>query len=345
MKIAYIIPSLANKGPILVVKDLVAQMVKNGQQCSVFYFDEIREVEFCCPVHRIKFWKKVNFDQFDIVHSHGIRPDSYVFIYKPFIGKTKFVTTLHSYVLKDFSSQYNKIIAYVFGNLWMMLLYRHNKIVVLSRAALQYYLKWFSASRLAYAYNSRNIQLESELSPEGKKQISDFKQGELLIGVNALLSPVKGIDLLIKCLPQLPQYKLFIVGDGKSMNTLMQLAKECNVDDQVYFAGYRKDAYRYLPYYDIYAMPSRSEGFPLSILEAAIMYKPSVCSEIPIFKEIFTPEEVAFFRLEDISSLVKAIKLATSNKGMAERMHRKYLECFSPEKFYERYIFIYRSLL
>ena len=41
MKIAYIIPSLANKGPILVVRDLCVELLKIGHFCDVYYFDEI----------------------------------------------------------------------------------------------------------------------------------------------------------------------------------------------------------------------------------------------------------------------------------------------------------------
>ncbi|MFR3328881.1 MAG: glycosyltransferase family 4 protein [Odoribacter splanchnicus] len=345
MKIAYIVPSLANKGPVLVVKDLVEQMIKNGQQCSVFYFDDIREVEFNCPVCRIKFGNKIHFEQFDIVHSHGIRPDGYVFLHKPYKTKTRFVTTLHNYVLRDFSSQYNRFIAYVFGNLWMLLLRRHNKIVTLSQDAMRYYGKWFSDIHLTNAYNTRNISRKETLTEDEKKEITIFKGEDILIGVNALLTTIKGVDLLIRALPQLPGYKLFIAGDGKIKEKLIRMAQQCGVEEQVLFAGYRRNAYRYLGFYDIYAMPSRSEGFPLAMLEAANIGIPVVCSDIAIFREIFTPEEVAFFKLEDVSSLANAIRSATGNLAMAQRMHQKYQECYSPERFYQRYISIYQSLL
>ncbi len=345
MKIAYIVPSLANKGPILVVKDLVKQMVKNRQQCSVFYFDEIREVEFDCPVLRIKFREKIDFSQFDIVHSHGVRPDSYLFWHKPCKTKTKFVTTLHNYVLRDFSSQYNPLIAYVCGNLWMLLLRRHGKIVTLSRDAMHYYRRWFSASRLDYAYNSRSISEKEVLNEEEKKEIVAFKGKSVLIGVNALLTFRKGVDLLIRALPQLPGHKLFIAGDGKIRKKLVRLALQSGVEDRVLFAGYRRNAYRYLDVYDIYAMPSRSEGFPLAMLEAAYKGVPVVCSDLAVFREIFTPDEVSFFKIEDVVSLAEAIRSATGNSAMAQRMHQKYLNCYSPEQFYQRYLSIYRSLL
>lgn len=43
-------------------------------------------------------------------------------------------------------------------------------------------------------------------------------------------------------------------------------------------------------------MSSRSEGFPLSLLEAMIYKRNIVCSDIPIFKEILSENEVTFLR-------------------------------------------------
>jgi thymidylate synthase len=58
-------------------------------------------------------------------------------------------------------------------------------------------------------------------------------------------------------------FKLIIMGDGKERARFEQMTHELGIDERVLFAGMQKDAFRFLPYYDIYAMPSRSEGFPL----------------------------------------------------------------------------------
>lgn len=344
MNIAYIIPALRNTGPVLVVKALVEQMVKNGHQCSVFYFDDDKEVDFPCSTYKISFWKKIDFLQFDVVHSHSIRPDCYVFMHKPWKCSTRFISTLHNYVIPDLSYQYNKIVAYVFGNLWMLFLKRHDCLVALSKDAVCYYKKWFGLSRLTYAYNTRSIALDVALSEQERKQLVAFKQNSYLIGVNALLTHRKGVDLLIQALPGLPDYKLFVVGTGKVEDDLKQLAEQCGVKERVLFAGYHKDAYRYLKYYDVFAIPSRSEGFGLSVLEAAMMKIPVVCSDIPIFHELYSSEEVSFFKLEDIDSLINAIVYAKENRcSLVNRLRLKYNKDYSPEAFYKRYLTIYQS--
>lgn len=346
MRIAYIVPSLKNVGPVLVVKELVEQMEGNGHQCHIFYFDNKIELNFCCPTTQIGFSSSFDFSKFDIVHTHGIRPDAYVYVHKPLRTKTRFVSTLHNYVFRDLSYQYNKLVAYVFGYVWIkLLLSRHDCAVALSKDAVNYYKRWIKQLRLTWAYNTRSLSKKEKLTPEELEQLRYFKQDSVLIGVNALLTKRKGVDLLIVALSKLPEYKLFVVGDGKAKSQLIQLAKKYNVDDRVCFAGYHKSAFRYLPYYDIFAMPSRSEGFPLALLEASIVGVSTVCSNIPVFKELYSEKEVSFFELENIESLVSSIKNITNTNSYSAAIHRKYVNTYTPHAFYQRYIDIYQSLI
>lgn len=342
MRIAYIVPSLAYKGPVIVVKELVEQMCVNGHDCTVLYFDDIVQVDFVCPTKLISQYRKIDFLKFDIVHTHGIRPDIFVYRFREYSGQVVYISTIHNYVLQDFSHQYNWFIAQIFGRLWMNCLKKHDRIVALSMNAVEYYRRWFSDDKLTYVYNTRSLNEAEVLSKAEKQELMKFKGGDRLIGVNALLSPVKGIDILIKALPKLSKYRLFIVGDGKSRASLERLAYKLNVDHRCFFAGVRKDAYRYLPYYDIFAMPSRSEGFPLALLEAAFFGKQSVVSDIPIIKEAFTSKEVSMFQLTKPDSIIEAVFSADNNCEMGECMHQKFLECYSPENMYKRYIFIYK---
>ena len=74
MRIAYILPSLANRGPIIVARDLVNVMITHGHDCVVYYFDDKKEIDFKCPVIKLRLKNKIPFDEYDVIHSHGIRP-------------------------------------------------------------------------------------------------------------------------------------------------------------------------------------------------------------------------------------------------------------------------------
>ena len=53
MNILFILPSLKNKGPVVVGYDLVTLCVSNGHYCKVVYFDGAEELEFPCETERI----------------------------------------------------------------------------------------------------------------------------------------------------------------------------------------------------------------------------------------------------------------------------------------------------
>lgn len=342
MKIAYIIPKLVNKGPIIVVQELVQQMIIHGHECYVYFFDEGQEISLPCKTQKISFFESIDFNKFDIIHTHGLRPDLYVFIHKPHKCKSKCITTLHNYIIPDLSYQYNKLIAYSIGNIWISILRRHDKVVTLSKDAIEYYSKRIPLNKLTFVYNTRSISTNINLPEEDTSQLLTFKDKDTLIGVNAALTARKGIDQVIKALKFLPKYKLVIIGNGKAKDDLESLAKKEKVDNRVLFLGYKKDAYRFLPFYDIFALPSRSEGFGLTLIESAIFKKNVICSNIEIFKEL-APKEVYFFQLENIESLVDCIT-QISKTNLGEKLYERYLSTFSPNIFYQKYHLIYTSL-
>ena len=88
MKIAIIIPSLAQKGPIIIAYELVKGLLSYGHNVSVFYFDNIIELHFPCEVNKIKLYEFWKIKGFDIIHTHCLRPDIFGFISKKIFKKT-----------------------------------------------------------------------------------------------------------------------------------------------------------------------------------------------------------------------------------------------------------------
>ncbi len=342
MKIAYIVPSLANSGPVNVVHDLCEVFSAHGHECKVFYFDNIVESDFPCPVQRIEERDKIDFTAFDVVHSHCIRPDRYVFRNRERSGKVRYVSTLHNYAVQDLSMTHNRVVGVVAAQVWMWFLRRHDVVVALSQHAMRYYRRWFSARKLTYAYNTRVLDMSRKLTDEELRELRDFKGDSFFIGVNGGLHGRKNIGLIIRAMRDFPGCKLFLVGDGPSRGSLERLAEKLDVRDRVYFTGYRPAAFRYLEHYDAVALPSKSEGFPLALLEAAAYGKPCVCSDLPILKECFDDDEVSFFELARPETLPAAVERLMADKdGFGSRIKDRFDASYSPEHFYRRYLDIY----
>jgi rhamnosyl/mannosyltransferase len=94
----------------------------------------------------------------------------------------------------------------------------------------------------------------------------------------------KGLDDLIRALPQIPNAKYVIVGEGPMYDEWQQLARSMGVADRVLFAGEVSDLE--LPYYyaacDLFVLPAnaRAEAFGTVIVEALAAGKPVISTEV-----------------------------------------------------------------
>lgn len=355
MRIAYIVPSLNNQAPILVVQTLARIMTQHGHSCCVYHFDDIKELEFPCETRHISFHDQIDFSQYDVVHTHCLRPyiflvvSSFKFQISSFFHKAyrqsiaKKVMTVHSYVCEDFVYERGKIKGWLMTKLFLMTCKYHDKVITLSQDAIDYYSKWIKREKLSAIYNCVIVDKKEELTEEEKTDVSLFKKDGILLGVNCWLKKIKGLDVLIKSLNRLPEnYKLYIVGDGPERASLEAEVNSLGLANRVKFSGAKMKAFRYLPYFDVFTLTSWSEGFSLSLLEAALYGKPCVSSNLQNIKEKYG-ETVFYFDMPDEQALANAILKAASEEGYQKSKQLKLLaeEKFSKEEFYKKHLMVY----
>lgn len=117
-----------------------------------------------------------------------------------------------------------------------------------------------------------------------RKAENDYKGDGIckIVCVGRLYTPHKGQDVLVQALRKLKgqgvvNYHLDIIGDGESRGQLEKLVKEYDLSEQIALLGQRDRTYIYehLCDYDLFVLPSRSEGFGLSVAEA-------MCAKVPV---------------------------------------------------------------
>ncbi|MEV2281729.1 glycosyltransferase family 4 protein [Paenibacillus larvae] len=88
------------------------------------------------------------------------------------------------------------------------------------------------------------------------------------------LVPAKGLDILLKACSLLKQkghlFVLHIIGDGLSRKELEQMAVELNIYEETIFYGYMLHPEEFMPFFDIFVLPSRAEAFGSVFAEAAL---------------------------------------------------------------------------
>jgi L-malate glycosyltransferase len=348
MRVAVIVPRLDQLGAVKAIQTLVNSLLEfDNLQIRVFYLDKTIDpaLKMIVPAERFNPGNFL-FNEYDIIHTNGIRPDFIACINR---RKIRYhISTIHNFVFDDLAFTYNRLVSWIFGNIWLLLWKRADKLVCVSLAMKNYYKKWFLISKLECIYNGIAEPDYSFVTDRDVIQvIDDFRlKGFKLIGTASILTKRKGIDQVLHLLAEEKEYALIIIGKGKELANLQRLAKTLEISDRCQFCGFRSKPENYFRYFDFFVMPSRSEGFGLALIEAVRQKIPVICSDIEVFKELFYPDEVTFFKLEDMKSLNEALRTAyETGIKKADLAYARYLKNYTQTLMAKSYYELYRSVV
>ncbi len=93
--------------------------------------------------------------------------------------------------------------------------------------------------------------------------------GEKWIGTLAGLRAVKDLPAMVRAFAPLPpEWRLVILGDGSEREAILDEARRLGVATRVHLPGFAPDPAKVVGLFDIFALSSRSEQFPISVVEA-----------------------------------------------------------------------------
>jgi len=172
----------------------------------------------------------------------------------------------------------------------------------------------------------------------------------LVVGSLGRLTEQKGYDLLVAALPSLPAARVVLVGDGPERQALERLASELGVAERFRITGWKADARAELPSFDVFALPSRWEGMPLSILEAMHAGLPVLATDVGSIAEVVADGDTGFVVAPDD---LPALRLRLGDlladgelRGrMGERAHALAAERYTDAAMAGRYEALYRRML
>ncbi|HEY5973208.1 MAG TPA: glycosyltransferase [Geobacteraceae bacterium] len=107
----------------------------------------------------------------------------------------------------------------------------------------------------------------------------------VLLGFVGSFLPVKRLSDLLEALAILGtetdgSFKCLLVGDGPQRELLQRRSEALGLRDRVVFAGFQADPLCFINAMDIFLLTSEREGMPRVILEAMLLGKPVVASEV-----------------------------------------------------------------
>ncbi|CAM8638000.1 MULTISPECIES: glycosyltransferase [Sphingobium] len=143
--------------------------------------------------------------------------------------------------------------------------------------------------------------------------------GKLLVGTLAGLRPVKNIPRLVRAVAaHRDRLQLVVVGEGPERDAILAQAAALGLDD-IHMAGFMDRPWRFVGLFDIFALSSDSEQFPISLVEAMAAGVPAASMDVGDVANMVAPENRAFV-VADEQGLSDALATLAGDADLRARL-------------------------
>jgi N-acetyl-alpha-D-glucosaminyl L-malate synthase BshA len=185
--------------------------------------------------------------------------------------------------------------------------------------------------------------IRKNIAPNGEKvliHISNFRV------VKRVQDVIRIFQIVRKKLPS----KLVLVGDGPDRSSCEQLCRELKICDDVEFLGKQAEIIPLLSASDLFLIPSQSESFGLSALEAMACEVPVIASSVGGLPELVVHGETGYIaEIGDVERMAKyAVELLTNitrYRLFSAASRKRAVEAFNVTNVIDRYERYYEKVL
>ena len=189
----------------------------------------------------------------------------------------------------------------------------------------------------------KNTQLRQSIAPNKEKVLvhtSNFRP------VKRVCDTIKILSMVKKEMPA----KLLLVGDGPDRSDCERLVRDLGLHDDVIFLGNQDGLEELLTVADIFLMPSQSESFGLSALEAMSCGLPVVSSSVGGLPELVSHNKTGFIaEFGDINRMAKYVLDLLTNekkyKKFSKNAREKAVTSFDKKTVVPKYLEYYEKIL
>lgn len=296
MKILHVIDSAGIYGAEIMLLNLMSEQVKAGMQPILLGIESdsavtpsdivkqaaIRGLQVIRMGMKTGYNRKDGFriihcaedNNIDVIHSHGYKGDILLGFLPKSGNNIPIISTVHGWISVRMLTR-----IWVYNFIDKLALRRLDAIVYVNPGArniIKHKNAFYIKNGIPIYDFSKNINIDNFIVNRERKQY--------VIGTISRLSEEKGVIYLLHAVKSLldSKYniKLAIIGDGKLRPVYERFISLNKLDKWVKIFGYKEDAYLYLPHFDIYVLPSLTEGLPITILEAMQASVPIIATDV-----------------------------------------------------------------
>lgn len=297
-----------------------------------------------------KLVEVAQYEKLDLLHMHYAIPHATsAFLAREILGKEqiKFITTLHGTDITLVGLEPS------FTSLLKFTIQQSDGVTAVSR-----FLK--EKTLINYGIEKEIEVIPNFVDTERFQHVqSDYyrckvapKREKIMVHVSNF-RPVKRVSDAIRVLKEVRQKvptKLLLVGDGPDRAECERLSRELGISDDVKFLGKQEALVEILSASDLFIMPSQSESFGLSALEAMSCGLPAITTSVGGLPELNVHTETGYIcEIGDIERMTKyTIDLFTNQakyQRFSDAARRRAVEQFDSKKIIPQYEEYYERVL
>jgi L-malate glycosyltransferase len=172
------------------------------------------------------------------------------------------------------------------------------------------------------------------------------QRGEIIVGTLAGLRAVKNLPMLVRAVAAIPGARLVIVGDGAERQAIVGEANRLGFAHRLVLPGFLPEPHRFIGHFDIFALSSHSEQFPISLIEAMAAGLPVVATDVGDVRKMVSAENERFVVRGETAmrDALRIIAVDPALRGALGRANReKALAEYDEAAMIARYAALYES--
>ena len=278
----------------------------------------------------------------DVVHAHGYKADSYVYLALRGSG-IPIVSTCHNWIKHSW-------LVSAYGALDRFVLRGYSAVVAVSDEVKQTLLKSrVNFEKIKLIRNGIDVASFANVPPSLREHTDSQ-----IIGWVGRLSHEKGPDIFIRAaavaLREHPNLLFVLVGDGPLRASLEALTQELGISASIRFAGRREDMAAVYASMDLLVSSSRQEGLPMAILEGMASGVPWIATAVGDVPSLIKDGHNGLLvPIGDIESLSSAIIRLVEHPEIRERLglagRQTVQDNFSTQRMTKEYVDVYERLI
>ena len=308
-------------------------------------FDENRDPSITTAIRKI--FEAVKTRKYDIIHAHGFSTMLASYIASKGLKNVTVINGEHGTLYHE-SLKQRLLQRFLFSRMTLNL--------AVSRDLKEQIIRLFRIKKDNFKPIINGVDTE-RFKPQNKSDVRaslSIPNDAVVIGSVGRLVPVKDFPTLIKGFSKLDHssfdLRLVLVGDGTERESLEALVAGLDLQDKVTFTGRRDDVEKIVSCFDLFVLPSLSEGLSNTLLEAMSSGIPAIGCNIGGNPEIIRENYSGYlYAAGNVSQLTTTLQSIINDPGkldiLSKQTRQHILDNHSLTNMVKNYENTYRDIL